>query len=229
MLIVAFVGGSLTASLQAWDLHPWNVVRLTQPALCLMAIVVLWRLRRLTLDAALIVIAATTLLQLMWAYRYCRRTGLALGRARVALVRPLLGYCTAQIAALAPATLNAQLDQLVLSQTVPAADLGRYAVAVSISLLPMPVFTAIGNVALPRLAGQREVTGATRKLQRLSVLASAAVATAILVPLAAVSYWLVPLVFGAAYRGAVPLLWVLTPGGVSSRRSAPRPWTYGAW
>jgi O-antigen/teichoic acid export membrane protein len=214
MSIVAFVGGSFTASLQAWDLHRWNVVRLTQPAFGLIAIVVLWRLRRLTLDAALIVIAATMLLQLVWAYRYCRCSGLAPGRVRVALVRPLSGYGVAQIAALAPATMNAQLDQLVLSQTVPAADLGRYAIAVSISLLPMPLVTAIGNVAFPRLAGQREVTSATRQLQRFSVLASAGLAMAMLAALAVVSYWLVPLVFGAAYRGAVPLLWILTPGTV---------------
>jgi len=213
-LIVAFVGGSVTASLQGWDLRRWNVVRLTQPVLGLIVIVVLWRLRRLTLDAALVVIAATMLVQLVWAYRCCRRTGLAPGHAQVALVRPLLRYGTAQIAALAPATLNAQLDQLALSQTVPAADLGRYAIAVSLSLLPMPLVTAIGNVAFPRLAGQREVTDKTRQLQRLSVLVGAGLATAILVPLAAVSYWLVPLVFGAAYRGAAPLLWILTPGSV---------------
>ena len=213
-LIVAFVGGSFTASLQARDLRRWNVVRVTQPAFGLMAIVVLWRLRRLTLDAVLIVIAVTALLQLVWAYGYCRRTGLAPGRARVALVRPLLAYGAAQIAALAPGTLNAQLDQLVLSQTVSAADLGRYAIAVSISLLPMPLVTAIGNVAFPRLAAQREMTGATSQLQRLSVLAGAGLAAAILVPAAALSYWLVPLVFGAAYRGAVPLLWILTPGSI---------------
>jgi O-antigen/teichoic acid export membrane protein len=212
--IVTFVGGSFTASLLARDLRRWNVVRVTQPAFSLIAIVVLWQLRQLTLDTALFVIAATTLLQLVWAYRYCRCTGLARGHARVALVRPLLGYGTAQIVTMAPATLNAQLDQLVLSQTVPAADLGRYAIAVSISLIPVPLVTAIGNVAFPRLAGQREVTAATRQLQRLSVLASAGLAAAMLVPVAAVAYWLVPLVFGAAYRGAVPLLWVLTPGAV---------------
>ena len=212
--IVAFVGGSFIASLQARDLRRWNVVRVIQPAFSLIAIVVLWRLRRLTLDAALIVLAATMLLQLVWAYGYCRRTGLAPGRARIALVRPLLGYGAAQIVAQAPATLNVQLDQLVLSQTVPAADLGRYAIAVSISLLPVPLVSAIGNVAFPRLAGQREMTGTTRRLQRLSVLGGAGLAAAMLVPLAAVSYWLVPLVFGAAYRGAVPLLWILTPGSV---------------
>ena len=211
---VAFVGASFTAALQARNLHQWNVTRLTQPAFGLIAIVILWRLRRLTLDVALAVLAATMLLQFAWAYRCCRRTGLAPGRARSALVRPLSAYGIGQIAALAPATLNAQLDQLLLSQIVSAADLGRYAIAVSLSLLPMPLIAAIGYVAFPRLAAQREVTSATRRLQRLSVLASASLATAVLVPLAAVSYWMVPLIFGAAYRGAVPLLWILTPGAV---------------
>jgi O-antigen/teichoic acid export membrane protein len=214
MLIVGLVGQSFTGSLQARDLYRWNVARLVQPAFGLIAIVVLWRLRRLTLDVALTVMATTMLLQLVWAYRACRRTGLASGRVHVDLIRPLSRYGIAQIAASAPAVLNAQLDQLVLSQTVPAADLGRYAIAVSISLLPMPLVAAIGNVALPRLASQREVTGATRQLQRLSVLVSAGLTAAMLVLLAAVSYWLVPLVFGTAYRGAVPLLWILTPGTV---------------
>ncbi|MGH3217619.1 MAG: oligosaccharide flippase family protein [Streptosporangiaceae bacterium] len=212
--IVTFVGASLTASLQARDLQRWNVVRLTQPAFSLIAIVVLWRLRQLTLDVALVVLAATMLMQLVWAYRCCRRTGMVPGRVNTALVRPLAAYGTAQIAALTPAALNAQLDQLVLSQTVSAADLGRYAIAVSLSLLPVPLVAAIGNVAFPRLAAQRGASSATLQLQRLSVLASVGVATTILVPLAAVSHWLVPLVFGAAYRGAVPLLWILIPGSV---------------
>jgi O-antigen/teichoic acid export membrane protein len=212
--IAAFVGTSFTASLQARDLRQWNVVRLAQPALSLTATVVLWRLHRLTLDVALTVLAATMLMQFIGAYYCCRRVDLVPGRARAALIRPLAAYGSAQIAALAPATLNAQLDQLVLSQTVPAADLGRYAIAVSLSLLPMPLVAAIGNVAFPRLAAQREVTDATRQLQRLSVLVSASLAAAVMLPLAGASYWLVPLAFGPAYSGAVPLLWILTPGSV---------------
>ena len=152
--IVAFVGASYTFSLQARDLRRWNVVRVSQPVLSLIAIGVLWRLRLLTLDTALVVLAATMLLQLGWAYRCCRRTGLAPGHAHAALVRPLAAYGAAQIAALTPAALNAQLDQLVLSQTVPPADLGRYAIAVSLTLLPIPLVSAIGNVAFPRLASQ---------------------------------------------------------------------------
>jgi O-antigen/teichoic acid export membrane protein len=212
--IIAFVGAGYTFSLQARDLRRWNMVRVSQPVLSLIAIVVLWRLRRLTLDATLAFLAVTMLLQLGWAYQCCRRAGLVPGLARAELVRPLSAYGAAQIAALTPAALNAQLDQLVLSQTVRPADLGRYAIAVSFTLLPIPLVSAIGYVAFPRLASQGEVTAATRRLQRLAVIGSAGVAAGILVPLAAVAYWLVPLVFGAAYRGAVPLLWILTPGAV---------------
>jgi O-antigen/teichoic acid export membrane protein len=154
------------------------------------------------------------LLQLAWAWHCCRRCGLAPGRARARLVRPLATYGVAQIASVAPATLNTQLDQLVLSQTVAAADLGRYAIAVSFTLLPIPLVSAIGYVAFPSLAAQRQVTVESHRLLRLAVLASASIACAILVPLAVSAYWLVPLVFGSAYRGAVPLIWLLAPGGV---------------
>lgn len=212
--IVGFVAASYTFALQARDLHRWNLVRLFQPAVALIAVIVLWRLERLTLVNALLVLAGSLLLQLGWSYRCCRLVGLAPGRAHPRLVRPLASYGVAQIAAVTPAALNAQLDQLVLSQTVPAADLGRYAVAVSLSLLPLPLVSAIGNVAFPRLAAQRSVTGATHRLQRVAVIGSAVLAMSILLPLGLAAYWMVPIVFGAAYRASVPLLWILAPGSL---------------
>jgi len=186
----------------------------SQPVMSVVAVVVLWSLRRLTLDSAMVVLAATMLVQLIWAYHACRITGLAPGRARRNLVRPLATYGFAQIAALTPAAVNAQLDQLVLSQTVPAADLGRYAIAVSLTLVPIPLVSAIGYVAFPRLAAQRTADETTLRVQRLAVLGSAGLTAAMVVPLALVAYWMVPFVFGPEYRGAVPLLWILTPGSV---------------
>ena len=212
--IVAFTGASYTFSLQGRDLRKWNVVRVSQPVLSVIAIAVLWRLRLLSLDRALVVLSVTMVLQLGWAYGSCRRTSLAPGHADAMLIRPLAAYGAAQIAALTPAALNGQLDQLVLSQAVPAADLGRYAIAVSLTLLPLPFVSAIGNVAFPRLASQARVTAASHRMQRMAVLGSAGLAAAMLAPLAAGAYWVVPLVFGAGYRGAVPLLWILSPGAV---------------
>lgn len=212
--IVAFVGASYTFSLQARDLHRWNVVRVSQPVLSLVTMGVLWRIHLLTLRNALFVLAGTMLLQLIWAYRCCRQAGLAPGHLYTPLARPLASYGVVQIAALTPAALNGYLDQLVLSQTVPSADLGRYAIAVSLTSLPIPLVSAIGNVCFPRLAARRVVTAATRRLQALAALASAGIAAGMLVPLALVAYWVVPLVFGLGYRGAVPLLWILTPGAI---------------
>lgn len=213
-VLISVVGASYTYALQARDISRWNVSRTVQPLLSLVAIVVLWRLHLLTLDVALVVLASTMLIQLAWAYWSCRRTGLAPGRTSVALARPLAVYGAAQIAALTPAALNEQLDQLVLSQTVPPADLGRYAIAVSLTLLPLSAVSAIGYVAFPRLASERQVTAATRRLQRLAILCSAGLTGAMLLPLAVTAPWLVPLVFGPAYRGAVPLIWILAPGTV---------------
>lgn len=212
--IMAFVGASYTFSLQARDLDRWNVVRAIQPIFSLVAMAALWSMGLLTLRTALLVLAGTMLIQLIWAYRCCRVAGLAPGHLQASLFRPLWAYGLAQTAAVTPASLNAYLDQLVLSQTVPAADLGRYAIAASLTSLPIPLVSAIGNVAFPRLAAQQLVAAATRQLQLYAVIASAGLAAGMLVPLALTAYWAIPLIFGPAYQGAVPLLWILTPGAV---------------
>jgi O-antigen/teichoic acid export membrane protein len=212
--IVASAASAYIYSLQAVDLHQWNQVRAVQPVLALLAMAALWLLGWLSLESALLVVAGSMLAQLGWAYWCCRRAGLAPGRTSVALIRPLSRYGIAQIAALTPGTLNAQLDQIVLSQTVPSAQLGCYAIAVSLSLLPLPVVSAIGYVAFPRLAAQRAATGATGQLVRLAILGSAGITAAIMLPIALGATWAIPLVFGSGYASAVPLLWILTPGAV---------------
>ncbi len=213
-VVIAVIGGTYTSSLCGRAIPRWNVARTVQPVASLAAIIVLWRLRLLTLDAALAILALTMLVQLCWSYWSCRRTGLTPGHSSAALVRPLAFYGAAQIAVLTPAALNEQLDQLVLSQTVPAANLGRYAIAVSLTLLPLPLVSAIGYVAFPRLASQRELNPQTRRLQRSAILGSASLAVMMLVPLVVASPWLVPFIFGAAYQGAVPLVWILAPGAL---------------
>lgn len=212
--VVAFAGACYTFSLQARDIQRWNAARTVQPVLSILAIAALWRLQDLTLDSALLVLAGTMLVRLIWGYSACRRVGLAPGRVDVRLVRPLAAYGTAQIAAATPAALNARLDQLVLSLAVRPADLGRYAVAVSFSLLPIPLVAAIGSVAFPRLASLRTPTGASQRIERLAMVAGASLAVAVLVPLAVTARWLVPLVYGPGYLSAVPLVWILTPGAV---------------
>lgn len=212
--ILAIVGACYICSLQARDLHEWNRVRLIQPTLYLIMVLSLWRFHLLSLERILEMMTAALLLQFLWAYMMCRKTRLAPGCLDPRLLRPLAGYGIAQIAAITPSTINLQLDQLILSQTVAAADLGRYAVAVSLSLLPIPIVSAIGNVAFPWLAAQRTVTNVTIKLQRLAVISSLGISASILVPFGLLAYWIVPEVLGRQYQSSVPLLWILTPGAI---------------
>jgi O-antigen/teichoic acid export membrane protein len=212
--VIAFIGTSYTFSLQARSTERWNLVRVSQPVLALAVIIALLRSRLLTLDTAIGTVLVTMAIQLGYAYYWCLRSGLAPGRVRPQLVGPLAKYGLTQLAAVTPTAVNNYLDQLVLSQLIPPADLARYAIAVSVSLIPVPLVSAIGNVAFPRLAARRKVTADGSRIQLAAAAASAGVAAAILVPIALSAYWVIPAVFGPAYRGAVPLLWILTPGGI---------------
>ncbi len=229
--VLAFIGASYTFSLQATSTARWNLVRVSQPVLALTGILLLWRLRLLTLDNALGVLIVTMAIQLGYAYYWCRRSNLAPGHARVDLVRPLATYGMAQIAAVAPATVNAYLDQLVLSQLVPPADLGRYAIAASVTMIPVPLVSAIGNVAFPdarRQAGDFR-RKATKVCSGSAVVVSAVTASAILLPIAAIAFWLIPEVLRALLlRSAVPLLLDPHPGRSRPVRAAKSSVTYCA-
>jgi O-antigen/teichoic acid export membrane protein len=213
-LMVGFIGTSYTYGLQAKNTGRWNLVRVSQPVLALLLIIVLRAEDKLTLDTAVATVILTLTVQLGYSYYWCLRSALAPGGFRPQLVGPLLRYGVSQLAANTPTTVNNFLDLLVLSQLVPAADLGRYAIAVSVTMVPVPLVSAIGNVAFPRLAARRGTAASTGRLQMMAVVVSAALAAAILLPIAASAYWLIPAVFGPAYRSAVPLVWILTPGGI---------------
>ena len=71
------------------------------------------------------------------------------------LIRPLARDGIAQIAAVAPQSVNAYLDQLGAVGHGPA-DLGYYAIAVSITLLPGPLVSAPRHVLLPSAGGGGE-------------------------------------------------------------------------
>jgi O-antigen/teichoic acid export membrane protein len=212
--VIAFIGTSYTYSLQATSTERWNLVRFSQPLLALAVVIVLLQSRLLNLGTAIGTVLVTMTIQLGYSYYWCLRSGLAPGRFQPRLVGPLAKYGLTQLAAVAPTAVNNCLDQLVLSQLVPPADLGRYAVAVSVSLIPVPLVAAIGNIAFPRLAARRRVAAHGGRMQLAPAAASAGVAAVILLPIALSAYWVIPAVFGPAYRGAVPLLWILTPGGI---------------
>jgi O-antigen/teichoic acid export membrane protein len=212
--VIAFTGASYTFALQARSIGRWNLVRFTQPAVGLAGLAVLWQLRMLSLQTAVGALIGSMTIQLCVAYYWCRRCDLAPGCAQPKFAWPLLKYGLSQLAAVAPTSVNAYLDQLLLSQVAAPAALGSYAIAVSVAGIPVPLVSAIGSVAFPRLAAQGGAAAQAGRIPRVALLTSAGMACAVLLPVAASARWLIPLAFGAAYRPAVPLVWILAPGGV---------------
>lgn len=212
--LAGFVGASYTFSLQGSNIRRWNLVRISQPTLFAVLVVALYVVHNLELRTTLVTLSITIVVQTAFAYGLCAKEGLTGGKADRALARPMTRYGLSQLAASIPIVVSAQLDQLVLSLAVAAASLAHYAVAVSLTRLAVPVVSAVGYVAFPRLASRALSRTGTAALKRRAVLASAGAGTALTLPLVCLAPWLVPAVFGAGYRDAVPLVWLLAPGGV---------------
>lgn len=108
---------------------------------------------------------------------------------------------------------NARIDQAVMPFFIEPARLGLYAVAVSISSLVLPLAGAVANVLFSEIARtpNREFAGAWLR-QRIRVGITACIALAVVLML--VSPILVPLVFGQAFRAAVPIAIAMIGAGV---------------
>ncbi len=211
--VPAFAGSSYSFALQAASIPVWNLMRASQPIAYLVLVVAVGLAGALDLRLACQLLLATVTGQAMLSYVLCRRLGLTGGRSSRVLGGHLLRYGLSQVASTAPATLNARLDQLVLSQTVRSASLGQYAVAVTLTGLAVPVVSALGNVLFPRMAAERDRTRRDA-IVRQAVVSSLVLAVVVVGLLTATAYLVVPLLFGEAFRDAVPLVWILAPGGV---------------
>jgi O-antigen/teichoic acid export membrane protein len=107
------------------------------------------------------------------------------------------------------ATLHLRIDQFICAYFLAPADVGLYAIAVNFATLLMKIPEATGTVMFPRLAGSedRQAHAATTRVCRstLFILLLGVLAFAVAGPI------LIPLVYGAAFQGAVRPLLILLP------------------
>jgi O-antigen/teichoic acid export membrane protein len=112
------------------------------------------------------------------------------------------------------ASLTYRLDQVILVTIVPPADLGLYAVAVTVALLTNPLASGLSGALFGHLRGERSPERAAARFRqslRLTFALSAGVAG-----LLAVGAPLVLLtVFGAEFEPAATALRLLLPGAVA--------------
>jgi len=167
---------------------------------------------KLTVSSAVIATMATNVAALAVSIPVLRETGRWQFDRRV--VRPALGFGARSWVLSLSAVANHRLDQAAMAAVVSSAELGHYAVAVSLTAVASGFVGAVTTVLLPRVA--QEGSLAVPRISRMTGLVLAST----LASLTAISPVAVPLVFGRAFEDAVQLVAILsvatTLAGVSA-------------
>lgn len=108
--------------------------------------------------------------------------------------------------------MTARVDLILVYRFGDAFDAGSYSVALTVGTIAATVPTALSYASFPRLAvlSDDHAEALTGQLFRVGVVA----ATVLGLVLAVLAPFVIPLVFGAEYRGAIVPTLLLLPGGV---------------
>lgn len=202
-----FVQSFVLAALQgAQRFREYNLLRLVPVAVYAVGLVVLAALGSANLTtvtaawvAGWLVAAAVNVLSARRVFRDDVSSGDEAATASEAALRRfglrgLLGWVSP--------TETLRVDQLVVGLVLSAYDLGLYVAALAFTNLPRFLAQAVGNVAYPRVAVERNFAAQRRQMWRY-VAFGTAVSTAVAGLLAVAADPLVRLAFGDAFGGAV--------------------------
>ncbi len=123
-------------------------------------------------------------------------------------VRPMLRFGVKGMLGASNPVETFNLDQAVVGLALSPVALGLYVVGVAFTNLPGFIAKSIGLVAYPQIASESTAIGARRSVWRYFWF-NLALGLAVIVPLELLSGWLVPLLFGQQFRGAVPITHIL--------------------
>lgn len=127
--------------------------------------------------------------------------------------RDLTAYGASVHLGAAVAIIADRLDQMIISLFLPAADLGLFVIALTVSRLPLVLASTLSTVAFPKIASMTEHGGRIEVFGRYSRVAFLTILPLSLA-LAAVTPWLLPFFFGASFAAATPLAWLLIVAAV---------------
>jgi O-antigen/teichoic acid export membrane protein len=184
------------------EIVTWNLVRAVVPTAYLLGIAVLGvTIAPEAPEFAAAFVAAQLFSAALGLALVARRGWLAIVPARGDL-RALVVYGAKAHASEVLHSLRLKLDQAVVALLLVAADLGLYAVALTVANGPLILVQTAYNVAFPKISGQATREGKVLVFGRYLRLTLATV-LAIDVVLIAVNHWLIPLLFGRAFAPAV--------------------------
>jgi len=136
-----------------------------------------------------------------------------------ALYRPLLAFGVPTILASLPEALSLRLDQLLMATLLPSKLLGMYVVAVAWGGATSLVLSAIGQVLFPSLSGLVDVKVRNALVARV-IRGTAVVTMGVTILMLFATPWVLPFLFGGAYRPAIPTALVLVVASLLSNLKA---------
>lgn len=136
------------------------------------------------------------------------------GRLRLILIlRDLLNYGIRAYSANLIQFLNYRLDTFLVSYYVGSYQLGLYSVGVALAEMVWQISGASGTILFAKVSASDKATAneITPRVCRVTLWVSALVATFV----AGLSFWLIPMVYGDAFRLSILPLLLLLPGIVA--------------
>jgi O-antigen/teichoic acid export membrane protein len=203
-----FTSGMFQGNLQ---MTTWNVLRALVPTTYLVAILVLWAIWEAGVaEFAAAYITSQAVAGAVGLYLVARRGWLWL-KPELAVMRSLVVYGVKVHVGEVFYSLRQRIDQALISLWLPAADLGIYAVALTVANGPLIMVYTLANVAFPKISQQQTDGGKVTVFGRY-LRFSVGVALSLILMLLAVVPWLLPLVFGRAFAPAVAITNILLLG-----------------
>lgn len=135
-------------------------------------------------------------------------------RPSMSALRMMLPYAWRSVGVAAASSVTARLDQVVLVTTVPASELGLYAVAVTTASVINPVTAGLGLALFGHLRGEVVQSRARARFRR-SLGFGLMLSTGVAVVLGLVAPVALKLAFGAPFEDASAALRILLPGAVA--------------
>jgi len=194
----------------------WNVLRLVTPLAWLSTLVVVRGTHYATVPTLAMAFIGATMLAAVITHAYAWRVLQGSPAPERSLARPMLAYGAPTLAASIPHWLNLRVDQLIVIALLDARALGLYVVAVAWSGAAHPLAEVVAHNAVPALAGVQD----TRQRSRLVYRAGAAAAIVSSALLLAATPILLPLIFGAEFRAAIPVALILVLAGAVDATNA---------
>jgi enterobacterial common antigen flippase len=199
--------GSLFGARQQFGAITW--MRVGQPFLYAVGLGVVWWIDRVGIGEVVALQALSFVIPALLAFVVLARQS-GMGRFDGDLTRQGASYGFRAFGSTLGQLANSRLDLLVLPAILLAADIGLYVVAVSAASMIVGLFGSLSLVVFPAAAraGGAHAVALTRRAIRLVLLASALVA----ITIGVVAPWLVELLYGSEFSGAVTPLRLLLPG-----------------